>query len=399
MSRAHGRITVVWTKDLGTTLTQDEAAGATVLHVDDVAPFNDDEVFDEDGNLGYLQVGDQTVGYTSVDDDASTIMLADPLAVDADEDDDVLVWDDLYGEVDTQQWAWVEPDGGDRQDPYEVEVDDSFELVDGDRGKRGESCTIRRLPGSDVWTLVHVSGRPSKARGLRFDQDTHAVTDAGSQTVQLTHVPEEHSEDLSINGVRYAEADGWSRGGRIITVPAALVRAGDVIEVEYAYRGGLAGDNPISIIVPFGASGWNYKQIAPTDATDYSTAAYDDSAWTVGAAPLGHNGSTSRPIATAWDAETRLWLRRTFPAVTEATVTVKIEDNAHVWLNGTLVANIPTAGAGSANIDGITVEIPESALNATSVNVLAIRADDEYGEGTGPADNTWVDVQVEGRLA
>src|SRR5690348_8586635 len=162
MTEMTGRITLVWTEDLGTSLTQDEAAGATVLHDDDVSPFNDDGELDEAGNLGYLLVGSQTVGYTGVDDDASTITLAEALAEDANEDDTVSVWNDLYDQVDTEQWAWVEPDGKDRQDPIRARVKESLELEDGDRGRRGESCTIRRRKGSDDWRLTGVRGRPSR---------------------------------------------------------------------------------------------------------------------------------------------------------------------------------------------------------------------------------------------
>lgn len=361
MSRAHGRITVVWTKDLGTTLTQDEAAGATVLHVDDVAPFNDDEVFDEDGNLGYLQVGAQTVGYTAVDDDASMITLAAALAADASQDDDVLVWDDLYGEVDTQQWAWVEPDGGDRQDPYEVEVDDSFELVDGDRGKRGESCTIRRLPGSDVWTLVHVSGRPSKARGIRFESDdvytlTTADIAAGSATLFLTHRPVDESVKLWWRTVAQEPTEYTvDYDAQTITLPlTGCERVGDRLWVHYSYRKGLGTLQRLSI--PLGYS-WRYAT-GLGSSTTYAATGFDDSAWSSGPTPFGW-GDTGVPAtwATTVPQPMDVWHRITVESFGgDLTFSwADVDDDAYVYLDGVLVGEAHrTSGASGENAGSFT---------------------------------------------
>lgn len=242
-----GRITLVWTEDIGTTLAQDEAAGATVLHVDDVSPFNDDGELDENGNLGYLYVGSQTVGYTAVDDDASTITLAEALTAAADEDDTVAVWNDLYGEVDTQQWAWVQPDGKDRQAPIQARVKESLELEDGDRGRRGETCTIRRRTRSDDWRVAGVRGRPSKARGLKHEpDDPHTLTDdeiaAGSFTHTLAHsgIAFDRALLCLVNGVAYPPGalDIDSEDGIVTVTLGGWETTGEAVWFDYWYRQG-----------------------------------------------------------------------------------------------------------------------------------------------------------------
>lgn len=269
MKRMSGRILMVWTEETSTVLTQNEPAGTTVLHVDDVSVFNDDEERDPAGNLGYLRSGSQVVGYTAVDDDAGTVTLASPLDDEAEQDDDVTVWDDLYDEPDTQQYAYVDPDGrGDKADPVKAEVLDAVELADGDRGRRGENCVLERERGSATWTLIAAGGRPHKARGRRWeDSDPYTLTAADVAVGAYTHVLRhqrvvENSLQLSRFGL-VEDANSFTVDldeGIVSGTLEGHERAGDSIGTHYqwiagpseervvpieAYSAGL--DNPIAI--------------------------------------------------------------------------------------------------------------------------------------------------------
>lgn len=200
--RIQGRIVNVWTTPAATTLNASAAIGATVLSVDDASIFNDD------GDGGSLLVGTQVTTYTTVDDDAGTVTIPAPgLTVAADVDDSVTVWSELYGLEDSRQWASVEPAGkGDRADHIEAVVRDSLELVDGDRGKRGEACTLVRESGSDTWTVKGIHGRPRKARGLKAEaNDAYTLTTndvaRGYATIPLSHSPIEESLKLTFGTV------------------------------------------------------------------------------------------------------------------------------------------------------------------------------------------------------
>lgn len=234
---------------VGTTLSADAASGATTLSVDDVS------VFDESG---WLMVGTQTIQYTAIDDDAGTVTLATALTSAADTDDPVYRYSKLYSDVETVLSAQVAVLGDrDQADELTVEVADWLDVPTGDRGGDGENCVIES--DGDVWTLISAPGRPSKARGVRFEsyEPPYAPTDAemaaGTFTHQLLHrnIAAQHGLFTTVNGVAL-DAEWWSlnaaTGQVTVTIPtwmSGLAAADRVFDWPmYAYRGALAADIP-----------------------------------------------------------------------------------------------------------------------------------------------------------
>jgi hypothetical protein len=229
-----GKLLNVDIDTMGDELTADAATGATTLQVDDAKDF------DEDG--GQLLLNGTVYTYLTVDDDAGTIALAEPLAADAQDGDDVQVWDAQYNDVSQVMTADVElhaADGG--GDPIHAVVAEHLvkNLSEGPRGIDAETVLLRR--DHDEWRIEDILGRPESALGTKFYEDAITVTATGDQTIPLTFTPIEHSEHLYWNGL-YQQGSEWSRDGRTVTVPdsGTLIAVGDVLTVEYAYRAGMA---------------------------------------------------------------------------------------------------------------------------------------------------------------
>ncbi len=152
---------------------------------------------------------------------------------------------------------------------------------------------------------------------------------------------------------------------------------------------------------------WRYLQIDAADATDYSGAAFDDSGWATATAPFGgweagygptqiaqgaptgYTGATAydarfaTTFGHAWDTNTRLWLRRTLTLASVPTggINLKafIEDNFHVYVNGTLIVTSPSDPPGG---NGQVFNVAAPGL-IVGDNIIAIRCDDEaVGAGT-----------------
>lgn len=152
------------------------------------------------------------------------------------------------------------------------------------------------------------------------------------------------------------------------------------------------------VLVPWNATGWRYKQVARTDATDYSAASYNDSAWSVGQAPMGsdniggHAFDSWGGYNTNWDLDTRMWIRRDVGAVSptdKVTLFYRIDNIISFWWNGVLVVNEDNNADGSNAAFPVT--IPRGALDATS-NILAIRATDDAD--TPVPDKCDIDCEV-----
>lgn len=143
---------------------------------------------------------------------------------------------------------------------------------------------------------------------------------------------------------------------------------------------------------PAQLSDWKYKQIGSADATDYSSPAYDDSAWTIGDAPFGsfedgshdgldqahdYNPAFAVKFATNWTTNTRLWMRRTLTLSAVPAGGFRligyIEDHAAVYVNGVLVASTVENPPGGA---GFTVDIAADKF-VVGDNAIAVRCDDE----------------------
>lgn len=240
--KEQGHVLSVSIERLGDDLDAAATTGATTLVVGDVADF------DELG--GSLWINGDVLLYSTVDDDAGTITLVDPLPVDADVNDAVYVWDTRLEQIVVEHVAMVEVDGDYEGDAIEAVIAHHLinDLPTGIRGLDGESVLIEEE--DDAWRLIDVlgSGGPTTV-GVQFMQDSTTVTEVGDQSVELTHVPITNSEHLYWNGL-YQPGTEWTRDGQIVSVPdpGEVCAVGDVLTVEYAYRE--AGLTPSANSVP-----------------------------------------------------------------------------------------------------------------------------------------------------
>lgn len=158
---------------------------------------------------------------------------------------------------------------------------------------------------------------------------------------------------------------------------------------------------PVLSLIPYGgsdggAAGWRYQQIALTDATDYSSPAFDDSAWASGSTSFGQGGSSyigGTAFATVWERGTRIWIRRAdIPEKSGYRVYVQHDDDAQIYWNGTLIADFPGSATGD-DIPGDEVAVPASAIVA-GAQAIAVRCSDtsEITESSGCK----IDVRITG---
>lgn len=184
------------------------------------------------------------------------------------------------------------------------------------------------------------------------------------------------------------------RHGHKCALIAALGLPHDTPLIEWHDRTPVALAAVVSLI-PFQATGgWKYLQVAKADATNRSASDYNDSTWTIGAAPwsggASADGSGSFPAGvTAWGTGTDLWARRIVEAPAGIPMTLKVRSEvAAIYWNGVNVDNFGNAAVDSPMTEHTTVIPGASVLGS---NVLAIRfKDDAVTVGPG----TYADAQV-----
>jgi len=388
----YGLLTEVTVEPRTTQLATDAAVGATELEVLDAGDYDSD-------NGGTLLLNGNQLEYTGVvwgetEDDTDLIVLTNPLASAADEGDPVqsvsggLGEEDWYGMVDMggggdsvavpirfyQRQSWAE---GIYDPPVKVEVSE------------------------DLSHIEDAPGRPM-AGGTRVafcNTDGATAVGSGDLTFTLSFTPLPGSLHVRWGGLSL-RPDDWTLDGTTLTVldPDAVIVSGDLITAAYAYdlaADALATALDIVTLIPFTTSGWKYKQVSLGDTTDYSSPSYDDSAWSTGATMFGDGVGAGAGAATAWAADTSLWVRRTFPKAQDVTITVPVEDGCDVYVNGTLVGSSGIAGIGATHISPPFVVSVSNSLTTSGTNTLVIRANDEAG---GSADQTSLNVEVTGAL-
>lgn len=229
-----GHVLAVTISNVGTVLEGDHSSGATTLTVDDCADL--DDTFG-----GQLAIDGVTYAYSSVDDEASTIVISPGLTADQDDQTEVSLLDPLTNLIATESIASVTLDGSDPGDVLQVHVRAALidQLPGGIRGIVGESVSLQK-DEHGTWELVDVIGRVSTASVQFLNTDTATATaDDTDVTIALTHTPIAGSEHVRQNGVT-ALATEWSRSGSVLTIPASadiVVRVGDVFDCAYAYNG------------------------------------------------------------------------------------------------------------------------------------------------------------------
>lgn len=366
MAVEQGRVVEVNIITSGSEATQDHAIGATVLHLEDTADF------DDDGGRIWIE---GTVGsYKARDDDADTITLVNPLSIDVPDETQVFLYP-----LSKEKWATVIMEDGDDAVLARIPMFLYQKVEDGVRDEEEQESCLLELEGSE-WVIRDIIGLEDDSGSKPWD-DTFEITVAGGQELQLTNIPQDHSEHVYVNGVYYHESNGWARTSeQTITVGSDMgLRPGDEVTVEYLYIG--KGEPKAIQIIPWDSLGWRVLRDLPnSDSANYSSPSFDDSTW----------GTAQMKIT--WDSGKNLktWARKWFPAAKSVTMHLDIEDHADVYVNGTRVISQAYKGPGIANDDRtIEYEIPESVLNESADNLLAIVAFDDTASNSGMNCDLW----------
>lgn len=150
-----------------------------------------------------------------------------------------------------------------------------------------------------------------------------------------------------------------------------------------------------------GAADWRYLDTGVAPAADWTTVAFDDSAWGTGAAPLGYDsgGTDTWQVtkvsygATATAKPLTTWFRKTFTVTDPAAIvalnaTLMVDDGCVVYLNGTelfrdgidpaavvtdaTAANRTVSGADESDYDPFVIPSDKLSLLVPGTNTLAV---------------------------
>jgi hypothetical protein len=117
---------------------------------------------------------------------------------------------------------------------------------------------------------------------------------------------------------------------------------------------------------------WRFTTLAPADR--WFDPAFDDSAWKEGQSGFGAPDTRFAHVGTSWQTSD-IWLRRSFtvssPALSAPYLRVFHDDDAEVYLNGTLAATLPGANNGFQFV--ALNDAARAALRA-GTNVIAVHA-------------------------
>lgn len=227
---------------------------------------------------------------------------------------------------------------------------------------------------------------------------------------QLTYLPYRDSDSSSVqvklNGLGLVEGTDYTvdYDTGIVTVSDDLVED-DVLTVDYWTTGELiAGSLPaevdIDLNIPFASDGWSYHTVTNySDIATWVTPAYDDSAWPVGATPIGLTGYTDvdgHAVASVVPPDNTgllghvmdLVVRRWIAPGTGITVTLDETNYVQgVYVDGTFITG---SGSSTGNPRKYTVAIPDQAADW----LLAVPMDVGNGYTAGG-----IDIEVTGTEA
>lgn len=152
---------------------------------------------------------------------------------------------------------------------------------------------------------------------------------------------------------------------------------------------GTASNGPGSaamVVVPFGASGYQYQVVPLDDGIGFERPDFDDSAFAVGEAGFGTREgycelNNPDDVKTDWPVETDLLVRRTLDLPTGTTgvvVYVVVDNDAQVFVNGYDISDGLQIHEGCPGSDGFSFAVPDSVVHA-GTNLLAVRARDRGG--------------------
>ncbi len=149
-----------------------------------------------------------------------------------------------------------------------------------------------------------------------------------------------------------------------------------------------AAVDPLALtLVQASSEGWPHLVGPQGFMPEFSLPDFDDSAWALGSAPFGFGTGCGYPIATAWQLNSDLLLRRwiTLPAPGILRVSAAIDNDVQAFIDGQALSDLQ-------QFDGCGLEfryVADSTPREPGTYLIAVRARDRGGE-------SFLDVIVEG---
>lgn len=133
-------------------------------------------------------------------------------------------------------------------------------------------------------------------------------------------------------------------------------------------------------LVPFGDSGWSYKQVDWEAESGFEAPTYSTAGFSAGTAPFGSTGTcaVAATVVTPWDINKDLLLRREIripPGQLGVYVKVVVDNDVTVYWNGSTIESRTHENCAQPT-SPFVITIPPSQLSADGQNLLAIRARD-----------------------
>lgn len=185
------------------------------------------------------------------------------------------------------------------------------------------------------YVLAGLSTSSPTTIGAMFDGDVFQ----SSVTMPVT-------PDSELNGVDFFGHAPAAAGAptQSMTVSPYLASTDTASSVQLTAQ---VWDNAIAedLLIPFGDT-WSYLDTGVDPGADWMTAAFDDSAWPVGAGELGYGDTQDTVVGFGPDEDNKYittWFRRSFTTtsvgeVSRLKLSVKRDDGIRVFLNGTEIA-------------------------------------------------------------
>ncbi|MDQ3916730.1 MAG: SGNH/GDSL hydrolase family protein [Actinomycetota bacterium] len=145
---------------------------------------------------------------------------------------------------------------------------------------------------------------------------------------------------------------------------------------------------PREALVPYGADGYRYKIVEHGEGDGFEAVNYDDSTFSVGAAPFGSSGYCGLSYETEWRPDSDLLVRKTIEVSAgtgELEVSLAIDNDAEAFWNGEALVG-DASHEGCAERGSVRFSVPESIINDGN-NLLAVR-------GIDRGDQTHLDITV-----
>jgi hypothetical protein len=138
-----------------------------------------------------------------------------------------------------------------------------------------------------------------------------------------------------------------------------------------------------TVVVPFGASGYQYLVVPVDNGIGFEQLDFDDSTFVVGDAGFGTREgfcelNNPDDVKTEWSVGTDLLVRKTLelPAgTTDVVVYVVVDNDAQVFMNGHDISDGLQTHEGCPGSDGFSFVVPDGLLKV-GTNLLAVRARD-----------------------